>query len=71
VSEADKLWESLEVQDGDQVVDAVLVGKLANFTEGGTEISISATDGVDWVTQLGMLRGAVLMVENQLRRDFT
>lgn len=63
MSEADELWKALELRDGDQVVDAILVAKVADFEHGGTGLSIAATDGVDWVTQLGILRGATLLTE--------
>lgn len=57
-SEAEALWQALELEDGDQVVEAILVAKVANFTSGGTAVSIGATDGMDWIGQLGLIEAA-------------
>lgn len=71
VSQAEELWEALDLRDNDQVTDAVLIAKVADFEDGATALVIAATDGVDWVTQLGMIHGALnIMGQQQLsRRD--
>jgi hypothetical protein len=63
VSEAEELWEALDLKPGDQVVEAVLIGKLVNFETGRTVISLAATDGVDWVSQGGLLWAAQRVVD--------
>lgn len=60
--EASELWNSLEAEEGQMVVSAVLIGKLMKL-EGSEEdkiptVSISATDDVDWMTQLGIIDAA-------------
>jgi hypothetical protein len=63
-SPADELWSSLELEDNDQVVDAVLIAKVADFERGGTAISIGATESCDWVTQLGILHAALQVMSD-------
>jgi hypothetical protein len=63
-SDARELWDALQPGPNDQIVDAVLIGKMVDFERGITSLSIAATDGVDWVGQLGMLHGA-LKIMNQ------
>lgn len=67
-TEAQALWKELNLHDNDQVTDAVLVAKIADFKRGGVAVSMSVTDGVDWVTQLGMLH-AGLGIMNQNSYD--
>lgn len=61
-AEASELWDALEAEEGQMVVSAVLIGKLMKL-EGNEEdkiptVSISATDDVDWMTQLGIIDAA-------------
>jgi hypothetical protein len=68
-SEAQELWDAIEPGPKDQIVEAVIVAKLVDFERGITSISMSATDGVDWVGQLGMLHGALkIMNQSPLER---
>lgn len=59
--EALELWESLDVRKSDQISGAVLIAKLYDFEQGLAQISISATDGVDWVDQIGLISAAATM----------
>jgi hypothetical protein len=59
--EAAVLWDSLETQDNDQIVEAVLIAKLHDFDKGLTQVSISSTDSVDWIGQLGLIAAAKLI----------
>lgn len=62
--DAQELWDALHLHSpGDQIVDAVIVGKIVDFEQGITSLSIAATDGVDWVGQLGMLHGALKIMD--------
>lgn len=68
MSQADDLWAALELATNDQVTEAVLIAKVADFENGGTSLALSATDGVDWITQLGMIHGALnIMGQQDLR----
>lgn len=71
-TEADELWAALEVKDGWRVVEAVLIGKLVNFAseEGHPPvISLAVTDGVDWVTECGLLHAALAVKNSQPWRE--
>lgn len=60
--EAANLWDALEAEDDQVIASAVLIGKLMKME--GTEeekkptVSISATDDVDWMNQLGIIDAA-------------
>lgn len=59
-TEAAELWDALELRQGQQVKDAMMIGKIVDFEKGITSISLSNTDGMDWVDQLGLLEAARL-----------
>lgn len=63
MSEADQLWNALQLQNNEQVIGAVLVAKVKNFDTGTTIISTAVTDDVDWVDQVGIMRAGTLIVE--------
>lgn len=68
--EAAKLWDDLELEDNDQVVEAVILAKIIDFKEGGTGVGIGYTTGMDWIGQLGLLSAAEKMVAKDVgRRD--
>lgn len=55
---AAELWDSMELHENDQVTEAIIIGKVADFENGGTAITTGATEGLDWITQLGMYEAA-------------
>lgn len=60
--EAANLWDALEAEEDQVIASAVLIGKLMKL-EGNEEekkptVSISATDDVDWMNQLGIIDSA-------------
>lgn len=62
-TEAAELWDALDPGEGQHVVSAVLVGKLVKVDGETAEdraptISISSTDDVDWMDQMGILDSA-------------
>jgi hypothetical protein len=58
--EAAALWDVLDLQDGDSVECALLIGKVVNFEKGGPpQISLAVTDGVDWINETGLLHAAL------------
>lgn len=59
----DDVESGLDLQLGDQVVEWLLIAKVSNFEEGGTAVSIAASEGLDWVAQYGLLRAATVIVE--------
>jgi len=61
--EAAELWDALELKKNDQVTDALLIARVADFEKGGTALSMSTTDGVDWIIQLGMIHAAEMVMQ--------
>lgn len=62
-SEADKLWEGLELAEGEMVAGAILIAKVTNFENGETLVSMETTKGMDFIEQIGILRVATQIVE--------
>lgn len=62
--EAMELWDALELEPGDIVLDAVLVARSQNVDREGTCISLAATDGVDFSRQLGMLHEGIIIMQH-------
>lgn len=59
MSEAEDLWNALELREGDTVVEALLIAKVVNFEKGGPpNISTSSTDGLDWIQRAGLVETA-------------
>lgn len=67
--EVQELVEALKLNRHDIVVEAVLVVRVKDMESGCVGISISATDDTDWVTQLGLLRGAEIITTAGITRD--
>ena len=61
-----ELIAGLELKDHDFILEAVLVVRAKDMDSGSVGISISTTDDSDWVTQLGVLQGALLIVNRNL-----
>lgn len=62
-SEADKLWEGLDLEPGEMVSGAMLIAKVTNFESGGTIVSFETAKGMDFIEQIGLLRAASIIVE--------
>lgn len=67
--EVQELIAALKLNRHDIVVEAVLVVRVKDMESGCVGISISATDDTDWVTQLGLLRGAEIITTAGITRD--
>ena len=63
-----ELITALQLNRHDFVIEAVLVARVKDMDSGAVGISISATDGTDWVTQLGILRVAELITTADVRK---
>lgn len=61
-SEAEALWDALNLKPGQQVMSAIIAAKIVDLREGHEghppSISIAATDGTDWIDQGGLLKAA-------------
>lgn len=63
-----ELIAALDLNEHDYVIDAVLLVRVKDFDSGAVGISMSATDDVDWVVQLGILRAAELITTRDIRK---
>ena len=63
----DGLGVTLDLADTDLLTDVMVVGKIADLTDGGTNIVIGLSDGMDWVNQLGLLAAANVVLQSRLR----
>lgn len=67
--DAADLWDGLELSDNDQVVSATLIAKIQDFQSGHTNVGTSASNGTDWVEQLGLFQAwKGLCVETRIER---
>lgn len=62
MSEAEDLWVALDLRENQQVLEAVLIAKVSDFDTGITSISMSNTDGVDWIDQVGLIGAAKIII---------
>lgn len=67
--EVEELVRALKLNRHDIVIEAVLIVRVKDMESGHVGISISATDDTDWVTQLGLLRGAEIVTTAGITRD--
>lgn len=57
----DALGVHLHLEDGQQLVEAMVIGKVVDFGEDrrvGTSMVIGTSDGLDWISQRGLLAAA-------------
>ena len=63
-----ELIAALDLKDHDYVIDAVLLVRVKDFDSGAVGISMAATNDVDWVGQLGLIRGAEIITTRDLHK---
>lgn len=68
-SEAERLWEGLELAEGEMVSGAILIAKVTNFETGETLVSMETTKGMDFIEQIGIMRVATTIVETGGGKD--
>lgn len=67
--EIQELVQALKLNRHDIVLEAILVVRVKDMDSGHVGISISATNDTDWVTQLGLLKGAEIITTSGISRD--
>lgn len=67
--EAHELWDALELSNGEQVSEATLIAKVTDFDSGVTAITMSVTDGCDWVTQIGLYQWALTATQRGVEKN--
>lgn len=63
----DALGVLLDIGEGQQITEVIVVAKLTDFNIGGTALTIGSNPGLDWLSHLALLEGAGIVV----RRDLT
>jgi len=55
----DGLGVVVDLDDDDLITECVVIGKCTRLAEGGgTSLVLASSDGIDWVSQLGLIEGA-------------
>lgn len=61
----ESLGVTLDVRDGQQVTEALVIAKIADFADGGTALVLGISDGLDWIAQRGLLSAAQIVLDSQ------
>ena len=67
----DALGVKVSLSEGQHLVEAVVVGKVVGFDDGGTSLVIASSDGLDWISQRGLLAAAADVLLTDLTRSGT
>lgn len=54
----DQLGVKVDLDEGQQITEVVILCKIADFDSGGTALAIGISDGLDWIAQRGLLAAA-------------
>lgn len=67
----DALGVTIGLAEGQQLIEAVVVGKAVGFDEDsrGTSLVIGSSDGLDWIAQRGLIASANDVLSGDIRRD--
>lgn len=67
----DALGVTVTLADGQQLVEAVVIGKAIGFddVERSTSLVIGSSDGLDWIAQRGLVAAANDVLSGDIRRD--
>jgi hypothetical protein len=58
----DALAVTLDIEDGDQLTEVLVLGKVTNFESGDTGLVIGTSEGLDWIAQHGLIRVGELVI---------
>jgi hypothetical protein len=61
----DSLGVTLDIEDGQQLTEVVVLGKLADFESGGTSVVIGGSEGLDWIAQRGLVSAAQYVMDTE------
>lgn len=59
----DTLGVTLDLEEGQQVTEVVVLAKLSDFRTGETAVVLGISDGLDWIAQRGILSAAQFVVD--------
>jgi hypothetical protein len=54
----DALGVTLDLDEGQQLTEAFVIGKVSDFESGGTGLVLGTSEGLDWIGQRGLLDAA-------------
>ncbi len=61
-AQLDALGVTLDLDEHQHISDAVVLARLGDATDGSTALVIGASEGCDWIAQLGLLSAARIVV---------
>jgi hypothetical protein len=65
----DSLGVRLDLEEGHQVTEVLVVAKVVDFNTGATALTLGCNTGLDWVAQLGLSAGAHMILGQDIRGD--
>lgn len=54
----DSLGVTMDLGEDQQLVEVVVLGKVAHFDTGGTSVVLGNSEGLDWISQRGIVSAA-------------
>jgi hypothetical protein len=60
----DTFGVTLDLDDGQQVTEVVVLGKVADFEHSETALVMGASEGLDWIAQRGLISAAQHILDN-------
>lgn len=56
-----------DLEEGDLILDAVLLMRVARTDRNGTALLVATTPGMDWIMQMGMVEAArhIMQVDDE------
>jgi hypothetical protein len=68
-ADLDGIGVELEIDTDDRITAAIVLTKVVDMATGTVSLGLAASDGLDWVDQLGLLQAADLVMRNQADTD--
>lgn len=61
----DALGVTIDLDPDQQLTEALVIGKVADFDSSNTILVLASSEGLDWIAQLGLLHAALQVVDSQ------
>ncbi|MCA1624179.1 MAG: hypothetical protein LC778_10330 [Acidobacteria bacterium] len=62
----DMMGVELELAESDQIQEVIVVAKVAQVDSQNTGLTYGTNAGQDWITQQGLLHGALVLINHEL-----
>jgi len=69
IADLNQLKIEANLEEGDLVMDAILLMRVARTDRDGSALVIASTPGLDWITQLGMVEAARTIMHESAESD--